>query len=191
MKSLKRSLLAAAALVAMGTQANAASGQTSVSFNFPNIVILHYISSVTFDVPAAALGNGAIDEGSGGTLNSFSSPTISGNANVGVTISTALNGYKGTINNAWAVRGITASGNIQMQIAVGTQTATNGTSTVTISNLTMSSGSNSGAQFNIAAPGFAASSAVYGNVHMDLDFSQVTTTGSHTGATYTVTATAI
>lgn len=189
---VKKSLIAAAMVTGMGSQLFGASGQTSVSFNFPDIVILHYVSDVTFSVPASAFGAAAVNEGTGGTLSTFTTPdTLSGDATVGVTISQALNAYKGIINNAWAVRGITASGNIQASITIDTANATNGTSQVTISNGTVSDGTNSGASITFAAPGFSATNAVYGNVLFDIDFSGVTTAGSHTGAQYTVTAAAI
>jgi len=147
----------------MGSQLFGASGQTSVSFNFPDIVILHYVSDVTFSVPASAFGAAAVNEGTGGTLSTFTTPdTLSGDATVGVTISQALNAYKGIINKIMPV-----------------------------SNGTVSDGTNSGASITFAAPGFSATNAVYGNVLFDIDFSGVTTAGSHTGAQYTVTAAAI
>lgn len=187
---IKKSLVAAAAVAGLGTGAFGAQGQTDVSFNFPNIVILHYVSDVTFDVPAAAFGNDAIDQGSGGTLNNFTSPTISGNANVGVTISQALNGYKGTIQNAWAVRGLVGSGGIDVSITIDTADATKLTSKVTISNAIVADGTQSGTLINFASPGLSASNAHYGDVKFDIDFSNVTLPGTHSGAQYTVTAVA-
>jgi len=188
MKTLKRSLLATAAILAMGTQAHAAQGQTSVSFNFPNIVILHYVSDVTFDIPATVLGGAdqAVNEGTGGTFT-----TLTGNTGMALTINQTLNGFLGAANNAWAVRGITTSGNIQVSIASTSLSATNGTSTVAMSNLQVSDGTNTAQTITVPAPGFAGANAVFGNVLMTLDFSGVTVAGTHTGATYTVTATAI
>ena len=196
MKTLKRSLLAAAALVTMGTQANAATGNTAVSFNFPDIVILHYVSGVQFNVPASVFGIDAINEGTSTPTLTFTDPTLSGDAAVGVTVTGGPNiaNLQGSISNAWAVRGITTSGNIKVQIQVTTATATNGTSTVTISNpLVTAPGATPAtpaATITVPAPGFAAGNAVIGNVAMGLDFSAVTAVGLHTGAQYTITATA-
>jgi len=193
MKTLKRSLLAAAALVTMGTQANAATGNTAVSFNFPDIVILHYVSGVQFNVPASVFGIDAINEGTSTPTLTFTNPTLSGDAGMGVTVTGGPNiaNLQGSISNAWAVRGITTSGNIQVQIQVTTATATNGTSTVTISNpLVSAPGVTAAATITVPAPGFSAANAVIGNVAMGLDFSAVTAVGLHTGAQYSITATA-
>ena len=189
-KLVKNSLLSIAALTALGTQTFAASGQTSVSFNFPNIVILHYVSDVKFDVPATAFGSDSIADTTQKTLSSFTSPNLNGDANVAVTLSTALNGYTGTIKNAWAVRAI-ATNNIQVAITLDTADATNGTSKVTLSTATVDDGTNSGATINFAPPGLSAGNAHYGDVNFNIDFSNVTANGLHTGAQYTVTATAL
>ena len=193
-KLLKNGLLSIAALTALGTQTFAASGQTDVTFNLPNIVILHYISDVTFDVPASAFGSTSIDEGSGGTLNTFTSPdTIEGDANVQITIGTAPNAYKGVINNAWAVRALTGAGGVDVSITIDTADATDAGgsgSKVTISNPEVSDGTSTAQQINFSSPGLSASNAVYGKVLFDIDFSNVTVSGSHTGAQYTVTAVA-
>jgi len=187
---LKKSLSVIAALT-LSTQLYAATGQTSVSFNFPNIVILHYVSSVNFDIPATAFGSNSIDEGTGGTLNTFVSPNISGNSNVGMTIAQALTGYTGTINNAWAVRALAGAGGVNVSVAINTADALNGTSKVTIANAIVSDGTNTGATINFASPGLSSANAVYGSVGFDIDFTNTTLAGLHTGAQYTVTAVAL
>lgn len=190
-KLLKKALVSAAAAAAVGTSAFAASGQTDVSFNFPNIVILHYVSDVTFDVPASAFGSDSIADSSAKTLSSFTSPdTVGGDATVSVTAATALDAYKGVIQNAWAVRGLAGAAGIDVSITINTADATNGSSTVTISNATVDDGTNSGASITIASPGLSAANAHYGDVKFDIDFSGVTAPGTHSGAQYTVTATA-
>ena len=189
---IKKSLVAAAAVVGLGTGAFGASGQTDVDFNFPNIVILHYIDKVTFDVPASAFGSDSINEGDAGVIT----PTLSGtdtltlDAAMGITISQALNGYKGIIQNAWAVRGLVGSGGIDVSITLDTADATNGTSKVTISNAIVDDGTNSGTLINFASPGLSAANAHYGDVKFDIDFTNVTVPGTHSGAQYTVTAVA-
>ena len=189
-KLVKKGLLSVAALTALSTQTFAASGQTSVSFNFPNIVILHYVGDVKFDVPATVFGPDSVKDATQKVLNGFTAPNLNGDAAVSVTLSTALNGYTGTINNAWAVRAITTN-NVQVQITLDTANATNGTSTVTLSNATVDDGTNSGATIQFAPPGLSAANAHYGNVNFNIDFSGVTTNGLHQGAQYTVTATAL
>lgn len=189
-KVVKKSLLSIAALTALGTQTFAASGQTSVSFNFPNIVILHYVSDVQFDVPATVFGPDSVADTTQKVLNGFTAPNLNGDAAVSVSLSTALNGYTGTINNAWAVRAITTN-DVQVQITLDTADATNGTSTVTLSNAIVDDGTSSGATITFAPPGLSAANAHYGAVKFDVDFSSVTVNGLHQGAQYTVTATAL
>ena len=191
MKTLKRSLLAAAALVAMGTQANAASGSTSVSFNFPNIIVLHYYSSVQFSINPGAFDFARDQGGFVGTATTTTPGVLTLNANIAPSddASTDFANYTATIQNAWAVRGITATGNIGVTITLDQANATNGTSTVTIKpNPTVSVGANSGTTITIAAPGLALGNAVLGDVNMGVDISGVTTPGLHSGAQYTITA---
>ena len=191
-KLIKSSLVAIAAIAALGTQTFAASGQTDVSFNFPNIVILHYISDVQFDIPATIFGSDSIDEGTGGVLNTFVSPIISGDAAVSITTGAALNSFKGTINNAWAVRALAGAGGVDVSIAIDTAEAHNGASSyVHISNATVTDGTQSGATINFSSPGLDATNAVYGAVKFDIDFTATKVSGMHTGAQYTVTAVAI
>ena len=192
MNKLVKKTLAAVAALTLGTQAFAASGPTTVNINFPNVIILHYINDVTFDVPDTAFVTGAdfdINEGSGGTLSTYFAPNISGNAGITITIDTALDTYTGTINNAWAVRALSATG-VQVSIAITDPDAINGlNSTASLIGIpTVTDGTTTGQLITFASPGMSSGTAVKGSVMLNMDFTGVTLPGTHTGAKYTITA---
>ena len=188
MKTLVKKTLAAVAALTLGTQAFAVSGDTTVNINFPNIVILHYVSDVTFDIPLGALDD-SIDEGISGSLSIISGLNISGTTGMTVAVD-AAGGYSGTIIDAWAVRALTGAGGVDVSIGITKATAEDATnvSKVTILDATVTDGTTTGGLINFPSPGMGASKAVYGNVMFNMNFEEVILAGSHDGAKYTVTA---
>ena len=95
-----------------------------------------------------------------------------------------------TVQNVWAVRGFTASGQIRVDPAITNANATVGSSsTVTLTNLQVqSSGVSAGDPIDVDAPGLF--SATLGDIIMTLNISGVTDSDAHTGMQYTITATA-
>ena len=191
MNTLAKKTLAAVAALTLGTQAFAASGPTAVKINFPHVVILHYISDVTFNVPDTAFGDSSgnleIVGGSAITLSTYSAGDISGDAGITVALTTELDAYTGTINNAWAVRAL-AVNDIEVSITVTGATAANGASSATITDASVSRGTTFTPTVQFAAPGMSQGLAVKGHVQLNMDFSAVTVPGDHIGAEYTVRA---
>ena len=170
--------------------ANAATGQTDVTVNFPDIIILHYPNSLTLSFTAS---DANIDEG-GLSATDALGVTASLDANIipliaGDTYDTDT--VAATVSNVWAVRGITASGNIDVAVNLDAATASNGTSDAVMSGLQVQTASvAAGDPIQVAAPGLRAVNATAGDIVFDLDISGVTASGDHTGIQYTITATA-
>lgn len=194
MTQIRNIIIAVAILTSLSTQAMAAStcGTTDVCVRVPEFIVLHYFSTITlnFDTPNAQ----AIDEGTNDVDADWN-----GNANGNsldasnlMNASLELDGNTTvTLNNVWAVRGFSTSGNARVEVSVpaGHDTMSNGDSKITMSNVKVSDGSQSGSSITTKLNGM--SNATVGNIDMDLDFSKTTRSGSHTGAQYTITATTI
>lgn len=180
------------ATVVPGSAFAQATGQTDVDINFPNIVILNYPATLSIDFAATDPLEEANDEGaltpaavtlaSPATIAAGLTPTV-GTLNIPDT--TAV-----TVEEVWAVRGLSTDGDITVAAAIDTADATSGASTATMSNLQVSDGSSTGASIDVPSPGFALSNAVVGDITFDLDISGVTVAGVHTGIQYTITASA-
>jgi len=184
------------ALTATPAQA-AASGSTDVDITIPDIVILHYFSSVQVTVTQAALGtfltgtagDQAIDEGT---------PTFTGAFDHDLTIGpSALTGGDPAaavmiLRNAWAVRSISlATGtNTTLDIDItGTDTLSHATTaaSITISSATVNDGTSNLPTITFAAPGLA--NPVVGDVELTLDLTNAINAGDYQGGVYTLTAT--
>ena len=185
MKAFKKNILAAglaAATVMMAPWqgANAATGQTDVTINFPNIVILHYPNQLILTFTGTDLNDG---QGTVTPTGQALAATATFDADITDGTTTGLSTVAVTVQNAYAVRGISSSGNINISGSFdgGGDTASNGSSTAVGSNFAVSAAS-------IPAPGLA--TATPGDISFDLDISGVTDNGAHTGMSYTITATA-
>lgn len=173
-------------LIATSNTLHAASGQTSVTVTFPEIVVLHYRSELTINFTGDS--NLGIDESSASISVPLAPVNGDGTINASGTTSTSI---AVEVQNMWAVRGITNNGEIEVsaQIDTGTATATGG-SEVVMSSLLAKSGLTSGGTIDVTSTGLAPANAVYGGITFSLDISNVTETGDHTGMEYTITATA-
>ena len=196
-KLVKKSLAAVAALT-LGTQAFAAQGDTSVKFNLPDVLILHYVSAVTFDVPLSVFG-GSADDSIGETSVGLSSLSLKEfTLDTGMTITGALDltGYTAIIKDAWAVRALTTN-EVRVTVSSVNDTAQHdvkGTdSTVVISalNVTDRANTRTGASITFPSPGMSMNKAFYGNVDFAINFDNITLAGDHTGAVYRIVAEAI
>lgn len=195
MTQIRSTLIALVLLTALSSPALAAStsGTTNVSVRVPEFIVLHYYSGITlnFNAPTAE----AIDEGS----NSFDadwSGNTSGNgldANDLMTASFELDGTKTAVrlNNVWAVRGFSTSGNARIDITTPSDKLQNGSSEIKMSNVKVSDDAQSGSTITVKLNGISKNRATTGNIEMDLDFSNTTRSGSHTGGEYTINATTI
>jgi hypothetical protein len=168
------------------------SGTTNVSVITPAFVVLSYYDTINLTLSAPTSGDGKISSAqginvswNGGQDTETVDAAISGTGGTGVT--------SVTLQNAWAVRGLSPSGNVTVAIASASgDTLSNGTSTIGMSGYTVSSGAIAAAA-SITAPlaGLSSAKSTKGNVNLTLDFSGTTKAGSHTGGKFQITATTI
>ncbi|MGY4877376.1 hypothetical protein ACLUEY_05755 [Vreelandella aquamarina] len=192
MKKLYMASAITAAFLTAPLAAQAATGQTSVSFTLPGIVILHYASDITIEVPASYFGGAdqSFDDSAAKTLTGFdddAAVTVTGGPTVA-----ALENATTFIRNAWAVRSLSSSGNSQVAITLDNGTATGSSGTIAVSNPQVSAdGATFGGTTTFASPGLSTSTAEYGDVSLDVDMSAAASAGTYTGVLYTVEATNI
>jgi len=168
-------------------------GDTAISIDFPNIVILHYISTLTltFDAGTITPAQDSVDEGAASDTASITDATATFDLGVtGAGASPVPASVPVLLQNAWAVRGISTSGTIDVDISITGANATDGgTSTATMSAATVTGGGQGPlASITIPAPGFG--TPTVGDVNFSLDVSGVTTAQTHTGMSYQITASA-
>ena len=174
----------------------AVSGTTAVTVNAPDIIILHYYSALTLDFAAL---NEALDEGT----PTLGTPALAANVSFAGGLTATVNStYETagvmtvTVTDAWGVRALTNLGNVTVTGVLDTAAATNtAASTVTLGALEIGDSTsttyNAGATgIQFVAPGMAKAGAYIGDVRFTLDISGATLPGAHTGAQYTLTATA-
>jgi len=190
---------AIALLIASPVHAQA-TGNTTVSIDIPDIVILHYFSTVDVTIDAAAMGTyltgGApveIDEGN------FTGPAAENAGQFEANLAIAPSALSGDPSNAtlllqeaWGVRAISLgnpNSETDLEIVVTNANLTNGGSVVTIVDAFVDDGTDFGNQIQFASPGLAP--AWTGDVELLLDFSNTTAAGQHVGGVFTLTATNI
>lgn len=168
--------------------ANAASGTTSVTIDFPDIIILHYVSDLTLTFTGSEL---SVDEGEGSATDDLAAVAADFDADMPLTEGGVPDNVSVTVKNVWAVRGLTSSGNIRVAPEIDKDTAKKGSSEAVMSNLLVKTSTvSAGDPITITAPGFGMSNAVYGDIVFNLDISGITDSGSHDGMQYTIEATA-
>ena len=172
-----------------------ATGNTTVSIDIPDIVILHYFNTVDVQIDAAAMGSfltggpTAIDEGVDGGLATENTGQFE--LNLGM-IPTGLSNDPTSavllLQEAWGVRAIGNPGaNTDLTITVPTPILANGGSQIAIAGAAVESGALSGPTILFPAPGLAP--ALIGDVRLTLNFTNTTAAGIHAGGVYTLTAT--
>jgi hypothetical protein len=177
-----------------------ATGNTTVSIDIPDIVILHYFTTVDVTIDAAAMGTyltgagtNAIDEGT------FTGPATENTGQFEANLAIAPSALSGDPSNAtlllqdaWGVRAIslgTPTSETDLAIVVTNPNLTNAGSVVTIADAFVDDGTTAGNQIQFASPGLAP--AWTGDVELLLDFSNTTAAGQHVGGVFTLTATNI
>jgi hypothetical protein len=192
--------VAALALIGSAPVHAQATGQTAVSVDIPDIVILHYFSSVDVTIDANAMGSfltgtpgntGEVDQGGAAGTASLAG------SNFQLDLAMTPAGLSGdptaavlVLQNAWAIRAI-SQGNVgsstELDIAVSGATMSNGSSTIGITAATVNDGTSNAATITCPAPGLAP--ALQGDVELTLNFSNALDAGAHTGGEFTLTAT--
>jgi len=194
-----KSLIAATLLtIAMATPATAAttSGTTNVTVTVPEFIILHFYSSVTLNF--ATPDSEALNEGSNSVDAAWDGTTSGGTDLAEANLMNAaleLDGSKTTVklSNVWAVRGFSRNGNAKVEVSVpaGKAVMSNEGSEISISNVKVGDNTGTGSSITTKLNGITRNNATFGNIEMDLDFSRTSSSGLHTGAQYTITATTI
>jgi hypothetical protein len=183
-------------LISAPALAASTSGTTNVTVTVPEFIMLHYYSAITLNFAAPAAE--ALNEGSNSIDVSWD-----GNASNGEELAEAnlmnaaleITGSKTTVKlpNVWAVRGFSGSGTAKVEISIpagkGTMSASG--SEIVVSNLKVSDNVSTGSSITTKLDGISKSRATFGSVEMDLDFSNTSRSGLHSGAQYTITATTI
>lgn len=181
------------AVVEGGNQSS--SGTAKVTANVPQFIVLHYYSSLTlnFETPTSE----ALDQGDN-TMSVSWEGAASGDQLTTANLMDAkleLDGTKTTVKmpNVWAVRGFSKSGNAEVTVTIpsGSDVLSNGESKIEMSNVKVNDGESSGSSIKTNLGGIAKSSATFGGIELDLDFSKTNRSGSHTGGQYTITASTI
>ncbi len=180
---------------ALGTSKQSSAGSALVKANIPEFIVLHYYSALTlnFDTPTSE----ALDEGSADFKVSWEgSATGSGLSTANLmdaTLELGSGKTSVTLGNVWAVRGFSESGNAEVSITIpsGFNVLKNGESQIGMSNVKVTDGSSTGSTIRTNLGGIAKSSATFGGVLMELDFSRTNRSGSHVGGKYTITASTI
>ncbi|NTV61802.1 MAG: hypothetical protein HGA77_10925 [Chlorobiaceae bacterium] len=196
MRKIKNLLFVAALMTALSTPLMAAStsGTTNVTVTVPEFVILHYYSSIALNF--ATPDTEALDQGENSMDAAWDGTTSNGSSLASANLMTAnieLDGTKTTVtlNNVWAVRGFSKSGNASVSITLPGDRMTLGSSEIEISNAKVTDGTNMSSTITTKLNGITKANATVGGVRMDLDFSKTTLSGAHTGGRYMITATTI
>ncbi len=163
-------------------QAQAAAGKTDVTITFPEIIVLHYISKLNLEFT----GNGAeVEEGNGSNVQALAaSASFDADINPDISDPKYSKEVAVSVENVWAVRGITKSGKIGIkgELTEAVAKHTEGGSSVTASDFSVS-------ESTIAAPGLFA--AETGGVGFMLNLADLKRAGEHTGMQYIIEANAI
>lgn len=187
-------LLVALAALSPAT-AEAQSGQTNLTLTMPNIIVLHYFSTVAVDIDTATLQAyldyadvTSADEGNGTGSNNFT-------VDLDITGGTGLTDPTGdiaalmlTLQNAWAVRALGPNGNTTQVAVTNSASLAHATSgSITINSSEVQTGATGwGANAAFAPPGLVNAQA--GDVRLSLDLTNATLSGDYAG-TYTISVT--
>ena len=176
-------------------------GATDIDITIPDIVILHYFSSVSVSIDGADLGN--FLTGNPGAAQTFNEGTVSVGPrgftqNLNIT-PTGLTGNPAaavlTLENAWAVRAISGGASTQTQLAIVNTGGSMDRPAPSTATITMGVAVNDGdggasaATIQFAVPGLV--NPEYGDVELTLDLTGATEAGQYSGGQYTLTATNI
>jgi hypothetical protein len=168
------------------------SGTVNVSIVLPDCIILHYYSALTLNFSEQSR---AVDEGGDNNWNVQFSGAAEGGSQLSATgiQQTIPELVTLTIPNAWAIRGLSPTGNAKVSLSVVNSTLTSGSSIITIKNgagdtQILDNSGHSGTTITTALNGITTAQATLGNVKMTLDFSQTNKAGAHSGGQYKITA---
>jgi len=190
-----------AVLLAAGSaeslQAASASGTTTLTMTLPNVIILHYINSVSLTSPAPDISD-YVDEGSGTwtTVNGvlFQSTSELNTGNLGNTNPEPSNAQTATIKNVWAVRGLSPTGYADIAITIPDDEMEHNSGIggaikisdpkVIYNNIEVGTG-------GVPLNGMSKNDATFGDVRLTFNFDDAIKSGAYSNASYTITATSL
>lgn len=204
MNTIKNIIIAAIIFTGMSFSAKAfatpvegvtTTGTTDLSATIPEFIVLHYYSTVAMDfaTPTAE----SLDEGKLELDADWKGSTTGNELNTKnlMKADLELDNTKTTVTlkNVWAVRGFSKNGNAKISIALasGHDKMKKENSEIVVSNVKVSDNTSTSAEITTSLKGIAKAKATVGSVEMDLDFTNTTIAGNHTGAKYTLTASTI
>ena len=204
MITLKKKLgvlaLSAAMSIPFSSSAHAVqtSGSTDIKVNLPDIIILHYISDITLNF-GSDIGQSA-DESVASWTVAWDGATSDGSGELAVgnlddTTNElgAISNIDVTLPNVWAIRGLSSDGSATVAITGGNATLANGTSSIALSDFTVSGSGNTSASITADLNGLHKTTATVGDVNLKMNVSAAALSGEYdtSGTEYTITATAI
>ncbi len=172
------------------------SGTAKVTANVPQFIVLHYYSNLTlnFETPTSE----ALAEGDNTMSVSWEGKTAGDELTTASLMDAKnleLDGGTTTVTmpNVWAVRGFSRSGTARVSVTIpsGGDVLKLDESEISMSNVKVNDGKSSDATIITNLGGIAKSSATFGGIELDLDFTNTKRSGSHIGGQYTITASAI
>jgi hypothetical protein len=183
--------LTANAIVVAG---RSSSGTAEVTASVPEFIVLHYYSTIalTFTTPDTE----ALNQGSNSMNVAWDGTTSNGASLAAGNLMTAkleIDGNKTNVklDNVWAVRGFSKSGNATVAITLPNSKMVLESSEIGISNAKVTDGTSTDSSITTKLNGITKKGATIGGVQMDLDFSKTSLSGNHTGGQYMITATTI
>jgi len=197
-KTLIFCLLACTAVVLAPSDAEA-QVNVDIDITMQGITILHYYSNIDLTIDSTALTQmigfaGDVDEGTPSGAITVSAHPFSGDADLPTDITAPTNDPSAvdlTIQNAWAVRSITAAGTntVSTSITDGTLShSVQGAGTdIGISNARVTDGVSTGASIQFDSPGLL--NPQFGDVILELDMTTATHTGEYQDGVFTLQAT--
>ncbi|ACF45531.1 conserved hypothetical protein [Prosthecochloris aestuarii DSM 271] len=204
MITLKKKLgvlaLSAAMSIPFSSSAHAAqtSGSTDIKVNLPDIIILHYISDITLNF-GSDIGQSANESVASWTV-AWDGATSDGSGELAVGNLDDTSNELGdispidvTLPNVWAIRGLSSSGTATVEITGGNLTLANSSSSIALSDFTVSGSGNTSASITADLNGLHKTTATVGDVNLKMDVSAAALSGEYdtSGTEYTITATTI
>lgn len=166
------------------------SGSTTVTVSMPEYLVLHYYSAIGINFTAASAASSSTGsfELSWTDLGASASTELAASASATGPASTTV-----TLENAWALAGLSSSGTASVEISGDSSFDKAGSaSSIAVSDYRVATdagvgGSVEGQQVTTRLRGVGSEAGTVGDVKMNLDFSNTTQAGSHTG-TFTIVA---
>ena len=194
-------VLSALFVAALLTMVPAAEAQVNVDIDITvqGITILQYFSNLDVTIDSTALAQALgyagteVDEGTPSGAITVSAHPFSGDADLPTDITAPTNDLSAvdlTIQNAWAVRSITAAGTNTVTTGITDATLSHsvqGAGTdILISNARVSDGVSTGASIQFNSPGLI--NPQFGDVILELDMTTATHTGTYEDGVFTLQA---